>query len=102
MITHNETIFANQSLYGYHCFWKFLNNNTTVPKELDLLYKDTKEIIEIMRQNVLTSYVGIAKDVSAEPRFFAAEASIFTSETPSYTPLCCSSVRYYKSYILLG
>ena len=73
----------------------------TVSIKLDLLYKDTKKIIEITRQNVLALFVGDAKDVSAEPRFFAAEASIFTSETPSYTPLCCSSVSYYIKYITL-
>ena len=46
-----------------------------------------------MTQNeFISKVVEVAEDASADPRFLAAEASIFTSDTPSNTPCCCSSV----------
>ena len=43
----------------------------------------------------------IASDVTSEPRFLAAEASIFTSETPSITLPCFSSIECKDSISLL-
>ena len=47
----------------------------------------------IIRQSLEMLSMDIASDVTSEPRFLAAEASIFTSETPSITLPCFSSIK---------
>ena len=52
--------------------------------------------MKIIKPNVSPLYVDVADDVVNDPLFFAAEASIFTSETPSITPFCFSSTTFLK------
>ena len=55
------------------------------------------------RKNFLCPRNADAEDETSGPRFLAAEASIFTSETPSITPFCFSSesikIYWYQIHI---
>ena len=57
--------------------------------------------VMIMRNKLLYLIIDVASDRTSGPRFLAAEASIFTSETPSITPFCFSSeIEIWKFSLL--
>ena len=60
-----------------------------------------KKIVMDMRIKILNLWKDVAFDRTSGPRFLAAEASIFTSETPSITPFCFSSERKSSLIIIL-
>ena len=76
-------------------FYSLHNPNISICtfSDIFILYyeKVLKNIVVNTRKNLLCPRNAVAEDETSGPRFLAAEASIFTSETPSITPFCFSS-----------